>query len=267
MNLKNFFKKYKTMFLKILTAKFIIFFGLFLIRPPTVLIADAKMYYNLSQNPAEMFKPPGTPITKTTYFKPIGWSLFLYLFNTIYSNWIFWALTFNFIFSFLALFLLYKITNEKIMWLLFFYPYFLYHQNFPLEVSIFSFLIILSWYYFKKNNLLGNIICNLSSFFRVEGIILSFFYFFKRKNLKNFIIFLVISSLVVYTYGFFYVYLNFKNRTPFVAYPRIFIPFLIVLLIDYKKFFTKHFWKVLIVWVIFGGVVGYLKIFYEWHVL
>ena len=266
--IKKFLKKHKTIIAKILIAKFIVFLGFFLIRPPTVLIEDAKIYYELTKNPKKMFRPPGSEPSKGILFgKAYGFPLIIYPFFQIYRNWVFWALSFNFVFSALSLFLLYKITNEKIMWLLFFYPYFLYHQNFPLEVSVFTFLIVLAWYYSKKKNLLGNFICNLSSFFRPEGIIISFYYLLKKVNFKNLLIFLVITSIVLYTYAFSYVYLNYKYGTPFVAYPRLFIPFLIILFIDFNKVFTKHFWIILMIWVILGGMVGFIKIFYEWNVL
>jgi hypothetical protein len=224
--------------MKILFLKIIALIFLFIVRPPTTLITDAKFYYYLTLNPAEAFKPPESTITKNTFFKPIGWALFLYLFYAIYPNWIFWALLFSFIFSTLTLYLLYKATNEKIMWLFFFYPYFLYHSNFPLEISMFTFLIVLSFYYFKKNNFLSNLICNLSGFFRPEGIVISFYYLIKKFSLSGFFIFLSLSLIAVYTYAFSYVYLNFTHGTPLIAYPRLFIPFLLVFLIEFKDFFT-----------------------------
>jgi len=252
---------------KILFLKIIALIFLFIVRPPTTLITDAKFYYYLTLNPAEAFKPPESTITKNTFFKPIGWALFLYLFYAIYPNWIFWALLFSFIFSTLTLYLLYKATNEKIMWLFFFYPYFLYHSNFPLEISMFTFLIAFSFYYFKKNNFLSNLICNLSGFLRIEGILFSLYLLIKNFKIKNLFLFVSFSFITLYTYGIFYLLVNYTTITPLVAYPRLFIPFLLVFLIEFKDFFTKHFWKILIIWFIFGLTIGYFKVFYEWNIL
>lgn len=261
--LKNIDKK---ILKKIILAKVLVFIFLFFVRPPTTMIVDVKMYYNLVKNPAEMIKPPGTEI-KTREYKPIGWALVLYILCSIYDNWTFWGILLPFIFSTLALFFLYKITNEKIMWLFFFYPYFLYHQNFPMETSIFVFLIILSFYYLKKRNFVSNFLCNLSSIFRVEGIIFSFYLLTKKISLINLFLFFIFSLVAVYTYAYSYVYINYSFGTPFSQYPRLFIPFLIPLFINFEKFFTRHFWKVLLIWIIFGGIVGYLKVFYEWNVI
>jgi hypothetical protein len=259
--------------IKIILLKVFVLIFLFLVRPPTTMIADVEMYYNLTKNPTETFKPPGTPIEKIglyspNAFKPPGWVLFLYPFYLIYPNWVFWGLFFSFIFSTFALYLLSLISNEKTMWLLFFYPYFLYHSNFPLEVSILSFLITLSFYFLKKKRIFfSNLICNISGFFRPEGILVSFYVLLKKINIKNVLIFGITTFLAFYVYAYSFIFLNSHFNPPLVSYPRYFIPFLIPLLIDYRNFFTRHFWKVLTLWFIFGLTLGYFKVFYEWSVL
>jgi hypothetical protein len=262
-------KTNKKILFKILIIKILVFSSFFIYRPPTNLyfLSDAEYYYWLTLHPNEVFKPPTTPVNKNSFFKPIGWSLFLLPFYTIYQNWVFWALLFSFIFSFFTLFLIYKMTNEKIMWLFFFYPYYTYHSNFPLEVSLFCFLITLSLYLVKRRNVLSNLICNISSFFRIEGILFSFYLLTKNFKPKNLLIFLTFSSIALYVYGIHYLLVNYTIGTPLIAYPRIAIPFLIPLLLQYKNFFTKHFWKMMAIWIVFGAFVGYLKVFYIWNIL
>lgn len=150
------------------------------------------------------------------------------------------------------------------MWLFFFYPYFLYHSNFPLEVSIFSFLVVLTFYFLKKNNFLSNLISNISSFFRPEGVLISLYILLKKVEMKNVLFFVITTCLVLYIYAYSYVFLNYHFKPPLIAYPRLLIPFLILLFVDYQKFFTKHFWKVMIIWFFVGLVLGYFKIFYVW---
>ncbi|MCM8807798.1 MAG: hypothetical protein NC926_07665 [Candidatus Omnitrophica bacterium] len=270
---KSFIKlteKDKRILIKLFVVKILIFTLLLLVRPPTMIV-DAQMYYDLTVNPAETFKPPGTDITKYTRIKPPGWALFLYVFYSFYQNWLFWAVFFNFIFSFLAVYLLYKITNEKIMWLFFFYPFFLYHSYFPLETPIFCLLIILSFYYFRKNKFIANFICNISSFFRIEGVLFSLYLLCKKIELKNLILFMVISSAALYFYGIAWVllYQYLISTKPMLLYQslRHIIPFLIPLFVDYKEFFTKHFRKIMILWFVLGLTIGYFKVFYEWGVL
>jgi len=157
------------------------------------------------------------------------------------------------------------------MWLFFFYPFFLYHSNFPLEIPIFCLLIILSFYYLKKKNFIANVICNFSSFFRIEGVLMSFYILLKKFNIKNLTLFLVFSSLAFYIYGASHIFLHYflTSRNPGMLYQsfRLFTPFLIPIFINYKKFFTKYFWKVMIMWFILGASIGFLKYFYEWNVL
>lgn len=263
-------KNYKKVFFKILLVKIIVLIFLFLVRSPTTMIADVEMYYNLTKNPSETFKPPGTPIEKIglympNAFKPPGWVLLLYPFYAVYQNWIFWGLLFSFIFSLVALYLLYLVTDERIMWLFFFYPYFFYHSNFPLEVSVLSFIITLSFYFLKKSKIfLSNLICNISSFFRPEGILVSFYILLKKVEIKNILIFSLSTFLAFYVYAYSFIFLNYNFHPPLISYPRYLIPFLIPAFIDYKEFFTKHFWKVMIIWFFVGLVLGYFKIFYVW---
>jgi hypothetical protein len=259
----------KKILLEILAVKILVLSSLFIYRPPTNvhLLSDVETYYWLTLHPQEMFKPPTTPVNKDAPFKPIGWGLFLLLFYSIYLNWAFWGILFSFIFSFFTLFLIYKMTNEKIMWLFFFYPYYTYHSNFPLEASLFCFLITLAFYFIKKKNLLSNLICNISSLFRIEGILFSFYLLTKNFKIKNLFIFLVFSFIALYAYGVYYLMLNYTIVTPVVAYPRIFIPFLLLMLLHYPNFFTKHFLKIMIIWFIFGAFVGYFKFFYGWNAL
>jgi len=268
-------KSNKKILIKILIAKILTLIFIFYLRPPTNLSAigfsDGEMYFNFTKNPKDLFKPPGTKLTPTTYVKPPGWPLFLLPFYTIYPNWIFWSIGFSFVFSFLALFLIYKISGEKIMWLFFFYPYFLYHSNFPLEVSVLSFLLTLAFYYLKlKNNyFFANLFCNLSSFFRLEGILISLYLLLKnsQKNVMNILLFITSTISAIYVYGYSHLLYNYLYGTPIIAYPRLVIPFLIPVFIELKEFFTKHFWKMMAIWVVFGVFVGYLKIFYIWNLL
>lgn len=273
MKLVTLIKRDKEILIKILLAKILVLIFLFLVRPPTTMIADVEMYYNLTKNPTEVFKPPGTPLEKIglylpNAFKPPGWVLFLYPFYVIYPNWIFWGLLFSFIFSLVALYVLYLMTNEKIMWLFFFYPYFLYHSNFPLEVSILSFLITLSFYFLKKGKIfLSNLVCNISNFFRPEGILVSCYILFKKIETKTILVFGFFTFLAFYVYAYSFIFLNYNFNPPLISYPRYVIPFLIPLFIDYKEIFTKHFWKVMIIWFIVGLIIGYFKVFYVWDVL
>jgi hypothetical protein len=265
--IRKFLKENKSILLKIIFFKTCLFLLLFLVRPPITLIEDAKIYYELTKNPSKMLRLPGSsPEEDIMYGKPYGFPLFILPFYILFDNWALIAVILNFIFSTFTLFLLYKLTNEKVMWLFFFYPYFCYHQNFPLEVPVFTFLIVLA-FYLKKNRILGNFVCNVSNFFRPEGIVISFYYLIKKFSLLGFFIFLSLSLIAVYTYAFSYVYLNFTHGTPLIAYPRLFIPFLLVFLIEFKDFFTQHFWKILIIWFIFGLTIGYFKVFYEWNIL
>lgn len=265
MKIVTFIKKDKKILIKILLAKLLVLFFLFLVRPPTTMISDAEIYYKLTIDPTKMFRPPGSQISEDIFLgKPVGWPTFLYIFYVFYNNWIFWALFFSFVFSFLALYILYLTTNEKIMWLFFFYPYFLYHSNFPLEVSIFSFLVVVVFYFLKKNNFLSNLISNISSFFRPEGILISFYILLKKVEIKNILLFVTTTCFVLYIYAYSYVVLNYYVKPPLIAYPRLLIPFLIPLFVEYQKFFTKHFWKIMIIWFILGASIGFFKVFYIW---
>jgi len=221
------------------------------------MLADVEIYYNATM---------GLP-SPEFLVKPVGYTFILKLLTVFYKDFFFWGIITNFVVSTFLLYLLYRMTNERIMWLLFFFPSFLYWMNYPIEMSIFVLLIMLAEYFYTEKEFFSNLIANISSLFRIEGVIFSFYFLIRRIRIRYILLFLTTVCLSLYLYAIPYLKYNYEHNPPPFALLRISIPFLVLLMIRFKKFFDEHFWFFLTFWIIMGLMMLTIKFFDEWNII
>lgn len=169
--------------------------------------------------------------------KPIGWPALLYLPYQLFHNWNLVSQVFSTIFLMTALIFFKKIVKEdRLVWLLLSYPYFLFYSFVGLEQTFFITIVLMAWYF---NN---QLLMMASSLFRLEGTLFSLYFIFRKKRYLHILGLLFFIAIIYLTYGIEFTKQNVENWwNPVKNSLRITVILVPVALNKWKSLFKKNF--------------------------